>query len=164
MKTSIFALMFLALPSGAFAQEAKLEQFSAEESPSFDLLVPGAPSNDAPVTEEAVADETLPKAHSPAVDVAASPVTELSSRPLYVPAWMRGGRSPFRTSLSSRLASPSDPDCLATAYFPRFGISPEAQSRRRLHFEHIVTAACEAGAPVHLFDALVAQESRYRPF
>ncbi len=47
---------------------------------------------------------------------------------------------------------------------PPLGIGPDAQIRRGVHFDLIATAACEAGVPVRLFDALIAQESRYQPF
>ncbi|MEL7219634.1 MAG: lytic transglycosylase domain-containing protein, partial [Pseudomonadota bacterium] len=86
-----------------------------------------------------------------------------SVRP-YVPAWMRGGRSVFEARRLAQPAHAADPDCLTHGYFPRHDISTEAQVRRRLYFDHILTAACEAGVPVRLFDALVSQESRYRPF
>ncbi|WP_197426332.1 lytic transglycosylase domain-containing protein [Erythrobacter sp. CCH5-A1] len=33
-----------------------------------------------------------------------------------------------------------------------------------MYFDLIVQVACEVGVPVRLFDALIAQESRYRPY
>ncbi|MBL4895751.1 MAG: lytic transglycosylase domain-containing protein [Erythrobacter sp.] len=93
----------------------------------------------------------------------AEPSLDLVPAATFVPDWMRGGRPKFDYSVYRRRAYFPDPDCLTTGYFPRQGISADAQTRRRLYFHNILTAACEAGVPVTLFDALVAQESRYRP-
>jgi soluble lytic murein transglycosylase-like protein len=57
-----------------------------------------------------------------------------------------------------------DPLCQSRSFFPRYGISRDAQARRTAYFNLIVDVACDAGVPVALFDALLAQESRYRPF
>lgn len=65
--------------------------------------------------------------------------------------------SPFRPSQD-------DPLCQSRSFFPRYGISRDAQARRTAYFNLIVDVACDTGVPVVLFDALLAQESRYRPF
>ena len=168
MKKLLFAILVLSGP--ASAQQAHLETFSSERSSSFRMLVPGASAQAGPPTVEQAADYEL----SSLVSDFANLITpwEASENALvdgvpaapHVPDWMRAGRPKFEYSLQSRTAYFPDPECLTSGYFPRYGISGEAQSRRRLYFYDILTAACEAGVPVKLFDALVSQESRYRPF
>lgn len=163
-------LLILALSAPASAQQAHLQTFSHEGSPSFRLLVPNTPKPSTPPAfphpatelptglENDSASSDEPRGSSDAE------VRYLLPASLYVPDWMRSGRPRFEYALQRRVASFSDPVCLTTGYFPRYGISSEAQSRRRFYFRDILTAACEAGVPVRLFDALVSQESRYRPF
>ncbi|MEM6409950.1 MAG: lytic transglycosylase domain-containing protein [Pseudomonadota bacterium] len=162
MKKSV-VIALVALSVQASAQEARLEQFPGVSSEPFRLLVPGQ-NLDPPSSLDAIsADEVA--SPSPEVEPTASPVDFTVLPPVpYVPSWMRGGGSPFRLSTAASAGNFPDPDCLTTGYFPRFDIGKEAQSRRRLYFNDILTAACEAGVPVRLFDALVSQESRYRPF
>jgi soluble lytic murein transglycosylase-like protein len=51
--------------------------------------------------------------------------------------------------------------------YPRYAPSPPlpaaAEQRRAIWYPAMAEAACEAGLPVHLFDALIIQESRYNP-
>lgn len=51
--------------------------------------------------------------------------------------------------------------------YPRYAPSPRltaaAEQRRAIWYPAMAEAACEAGLPVHLFDALIIQESRYNP-
>lgn len=51
--------------------------------------------------------------------------------------------------------------------YPRYVPSPRlpasAEQRRAIWYPTMAEAACEAGLPVHLFDALIIQESRYNP-
>jgi soluble lytic murein transglycosylase-like protein len=54
-------------------------------------------------------------------------------------------------------------ECLLPAYQPSSGFGRQAEERRRIIFPLVHRAACEAGLPVGLFDALVMQESRYQP-
>ncbi|MEE4208231.1 MAG: lytic transglycosylase domain-containing protein [Parvularcula sp.] len=162
MKKLILTALVALSGQAAGAQEARLERYTLQEPASFRLLVPGQAPN--PETDESptIADAQSPSSSDPneltSIDLGTLPV-----RP-YVPAWMRGSRSAFEAKRSATLAHVPIPDCLTHGYFPRFDISEEAEARRRLYFDHIVKAACEAGVPVPLFDALVSQESRYRPF
>lgn len=163
-------LAILALSAPASAQQAHLQTFSHERSASFTLLVPGTPR---PSTTPAV---PHPAQESPiGLENDSASLDMLLGSPddavrdflpgiAYVPYWMRSGRPRFEYAMQRRVVSFPDPACLTTGYFPRHGISSEAQSRRRLYFHEILTAACEAGVPVRLFDALLSQESRYRPF
>ena len=167
MKNLLVAILFLSVP--ASAQQAQLQTFSPERSSAFVMLIPGVPSAASPFNDS----QALPsRASALEADLAnlnatmepgAEPSLDLVPAATFVPDWMRGGRPKFDYSVYRRRAYFPDPDCLTTGYFPRQGISADAQTRRRLYFHNILTAACEAGVPVTLFDALVAQESRYRP-
>lgn len=152
----------IALSSQAAGQEAKLEDFSSSTVPEFSLLVPGkvvkSPAAQPQMKQPPPENEPISPVWEAITPV--SPTTPL----FYIPSWMRRGSSaviPTRVNASS--LGP-DPDCLSAGYFPRNDLSELAQSRRRLYFRHVAAAACEAGVPVRLFDALVAHESRYQPF
>lgn len=53
--------------------------------------------------------------------------------------------------------------CEDRPYAPSPHLPREAERRRALWYPAMAAAACEAGVPVHLFDALIIQESRYNP-
>lgn len=157
-----FSAALIALTSQAVAQEAKLEDFSSSTPSEFSLLVPGAAVKSPtgkPETNQTVRG-------SVATSIAEEAITPVIPTPplFFIPSWMRRGSSAV---IPTRVNAPGlevDPDCLSGGYFPRYDLSDLAQSRRRLYFRHVAAAACEAGVPVRLFDALVAHESRYQPF
>jgi hypothetical protein len=165
MKKSLL-IVLVAFSAQASAQEVKLEEFSRGGNSGFMLLIPGAHDKPSPEDLQPASVQEAPVDLLPDVSADYDTPFELSVAPTlpYVPSWMRGGRSPFQIAPAYQPTGLPDPDCLTKGYFPRFDISSEAQSRRRLYFNDILTAACEAGVPVRLFDALVSQESRYRPF
>lgn len=79
--------------------------------------------------------------------------------PTTVPLWMRSGKSP-----SADIAlgiSGSGLPCAALPYRPRRDLALATEARRARLFPMVAQAACEAGLPVGLFDALIVQESRY---
>jgi soluble lytic murein transglycosylase-like protein len=49
------------------------------------------------------------------------------------------------------------------AYLPNPALPRQAEQRRALWYPAMADAACKAGVPVNLFDALLTQESRYNP-
>ncbi len=152
----------IALSSQAAGQEAKLEDFSSGTPSEFSLLVPGVAVKSPTAHPEAK--QLVPE--SEATSFVEEAITSVGPTTpwFYIPSWMRRGSSaviPTRVNASSLGV---DPDCLYGGYFPRYDLSDLAQSRRRLYFRHVAAAACEAGVPVRLFDALVAHESRYQPF
>lgn len=152
----------IALSSQAGAQEAKLEDFYRNTSSDFSLLVPGVAVKSSTAKPEAA----QPVPGSEATAIAEEAITPVSSTTpsFYIPSWMRrGSPAVFPTRVNPSSLGP-DPDCLSGGYFPRYDLSELAQSRRRLYFRYVASAACEAGVPVRLFDALVAHESRYQPF
>ena len=63
----------------------------------------------------------------------------------------------------SRAGVPAS-SCYAARYLPSPGLSRAAERRRAIWFPYMSGAACEAGVPVPLLDALIIQESRYNPF
>lgn len=161
MKFYLIAAL-IALSSQAAGQEAKLEDFSSSTPPEFSVLVPGVPVK--PPTGQPEAKQPVPGGEGTAF--AEEAITPVSPTPplFYIPSWMRRGNSAVIPTLVNASRLGSDPDCLSGGYFPRYDLSEVAQSRRRLYFRHVAAAACEAGVPVRLFDALVAHESRYQPF
>lgn len=165
-----YLLPLLALSCPASAQQVHLETFSADRTPTFRMLIPGTVQEDPLPDTEPEADALLPinletdfSNLAPVWEEPADVFEPAVPASSFVPDWMRNGRPKFEYALQRRTSYFPDPDCLTTGYFPRFNISAEAQARRRLYFHDILTAACEAGVPVRLFDALVSQESRYRP-
>jgi len=79
---------------------------------------------------------------------------------VYIPSWMRGGGAGVTGDFPARL---SETQCGQRQYRAYPGLTAEQQVRRARFFERMVTAACSAGVPVDLFDALIVQESRYNP-
>ncbi|WP_231382225.1 lytic transglycosylase domain-containing protein [Sphingobium indicum] len=73
-----------------------------------------------------------------------------------VPGWMR----------TPMLSAPPAPgvfvaDCMAVPYRPSGFLPLHIETRRRSAYNAMSAAACEAGIPVSLFDALVLNESAY---
>jgi hypothetical protein len=60
-------------------------------------------------------------------------------------------------------AASTPPSCELPLYAPSPRLPREAELRRAIWYPAMAEAACEAGLPVHLYDALIIQESRYNP-
>jgi hypothetical protein len=153
----LFALVY----SPASAQGVSVHTFGAEAPEAFQEIVPGSPVTPAPPVDAGASSPETALLDYMASQRAPSPEGETPTLPI-VPGWMRAGRvssSPF-----SPLRIDSSASCGSEGYFPRYGISVDAQARRSVYFDLIVQVACEVGVPVRLFDALIAQESRYRPY
>lgn len=70
-----------------------------------------------------------------------------------IPAWMLAGPiAPNRAS-----------SCLEKPYRPTGFLRFDAERRRLAHYAMMSEVACTYGLPVDLFDALIMEESRYRP-
>ncbi|GGD82255.1 lytic transglycosylase domain-containing protein [Croceicoccus mobilis] len=174
-----FPLLVLgALASAAHAREAKLTIFDAGSDAGFQLLVPGARTIETDVVEDGgdraeSSDQADAGIGSPVgrSDALARDFAQLlpiepvvyETDGLHVPAWLRRGDNPFRRYSLKRTVTWSSGNCATSGYRPFPGISAEAQARRRLYYPKMVAAACQAGVPVDLLDALVVQESRYNP-
>jgi soluble lytic murein transglycosylase-like protein len=79
-----------------------------------------------------------------------------------IPRWMR----PASTIESTRLKFDqigSLSGCTARPYRPSNILGVRAERRRELLYPLVRQAACEAGIPIALMDALLIQESRYHP-
>ncbi|WP_228244172.1 lytic transglycosylase domain-containing protein [Porphyrobacter sp. GA68] len=79
-----------------------------------------------------------------------------------VPLWMRSGVPTGRMTIPSvgSLGSVAG-NCAQPVYRPRGDLAATTEQRRAALFPLIAAIACEQNIPVGLFDALVAQESRY---
>ena len=164
------ALAVLALSGPASAQQVHIETFTSPSQHAFEILVPAVRSEVA-----SSVDGERPRSQGLEQDgrhvefgerLAGSPQTGFvpAEAARHVPNWMRVGLPTFDLRPEIRRGAQATLRCGEVDYFPLHGIGSEAQYRRRLYFQEIVSAACAAGVPVRLFDALVAQESRYRPY
>ena len=167
MKNLLFVLVALT-PTPSSAREAILDVFSPEAKPDFAVLAPqlrGAVDLEQSVEPlPAPVDAFSQELHGDFELVPHSfTINPYAARPA-VPSWMRAGASFMGPASSPFRPSQDDPLCQSRSFFPRYGISRDAQARRTAYFNLIVDVACDAGVPVVLFDALLAQESRYRPF
>lgn len=80
-----------------------------------------------------------------------------------VPAWMRSGAAPTRP-FQDVAKGPSTSDlCAPRPYTPSSLLGRSAEQRRRVLYPLVQSAACAAGLPVGLMDAMLIQESRYNP-
>lgn len=172
MKTFLSAILALTA-SSASAQQASVSVFTEPVAQTFRLIVPGAIAVDpqaggegdlprdglatdfAQLNGEMTGDAGQPEA--------VAPVLPTMTSGLFVPAWMRGGQSVFDKYYVPPASALISVDCRNPVYKPYPGLSRTAESRRRLHYDEMASAACEAGVPVELFDSLIVQESRYNP-
>lgn len=95
----------------------------------------------------------------PQMEVAAS---SLPTDRVRIPRWMR----PVSAIELARLKSDdlgSLSGCSARPYRPSKILTVRAERRRELLYPLVRRAACKAGMPVALIDALLIQESRYNP-
>ncbi|MDF0490476.1 lytic transglycosylase domain-containing protein [Sphingomonas sp. H39-1-10] len=86
----------------------------------------------------------------------AASATPLPPPAIPIPAWMLGDRFP-----QTPVGDPAG--CAAGPYRPAGFLSVDAETRRRVYYDMMRGIACEHGIPVGLFDALIINESRYRP-
>lgn len=82
---------------------------------------------------------------------------------ILVPDWMRGRNM---TWSDARISTdiPAIGSCGGSPYAASRLLRVRAEDRRRLLYPLVVQAACRYGIPVGLFDAMIIQESGYRPF
>lgn len=73
-----------------------------------------------------------------------------------VPWWMR---APTPSAMPA--VSAIGPDCIAVLYRPSGFLPFDIEARRRVTYDAMSAAACQAGIPVGLFDALILSESAY---
>lgn len=127
-----------------------------------DAIIP-TPSPGEPLLVSRMQDgfgELAASADAPDPAVPATRAFLLSPHP-HAPVWMRTGKPGGSPLIATRLAPIGN--CEIRLYQPSGIISPQAEERRRLFYPLVQRAACDAGLPVGLMDALLIQESRYNP-
>lgn len=83
-------------------------------------------------------------------------------RSMRVPGWMRSGQT-VNQSTSLALDLPAIGNCALKPYLSSGLLGRTAEDRRRVLYPLVQRAACEAGLPIGLMDAMLIQESRYNP-
>ena len=123
------------------------------------------PTEATPLSAEMLAQDfagmTQPASFAPAITVAPA---ERSS--IQVPLWMQTGKVTTSGLAAAAAVAPylySPAACSISPYRPRGDLPMYLEQRRARYYPLISAVACEAGVPVGLFDALVAQESQYNP-
>ena len=150
------------IASPVAAQQVQLMSFNGAE-PGVVLNVGPSPRGEAspapePALEDTVADD-FGRIGAPVVQDA-NYVVEASR--IDVPMWMRSGVPTGRLTSSLMASLPTVAgNCAAPIYRPRGDLPASTEQRRAALFPLIAAIACEQNIPVGLFDALVAQESRY---
>ena len=169
---AVVALMFGAPACASSIQLSVFEKSSVHNGGSF-VLVPSIASRPASVEDTPQFDKQMvqvamldgfgsvgakgifPQQH---VEVFDSSVRASSF--VRVPRWMRTGVS---TPRNFSAFAPMIGACGQKAYLPSTLLSATAEGRRKILFPLVQQAACEAGLPVSLMDAMLIQESGYNP-
>jgi len=135
------------------------------KKPVAKQIPPAHPTEAMPLSAETLAQDFAGMAPPPsfAPATAMAPV-ERSSIP--VPLWMQTGKVTTSGLAAAAAVAPypfSPAACSISPYRPRGDLPMYLEERRARYYPLISAVACEAGVPVGLFDALVAQESQYNP-
>ena len=156
----------LAITPNALAQRVDLKEFNAGplEQLLFTLRVAGSKSGEVPPTPEGlrglINDFSALRPQSPPERsteqarrkaVQTGDITKGNATRQYAPFQL-----PF---VADGVGAP----CASLPYAPSPRLPREAEQRRAIWYPAMAQAACEVGLPVHLFDALIIQESRYNP-
>ncbi len=81
--------------------------------------------------------------------------------PQFPPEW---GNSGFVNAKPHDLSDRQFAACDSTTYAPTWWLSREAETRRAHYFTTMATIACEHGLSTNLLDAVISQESGFRPW
>lgn len=141
------------ISSAASGREVILQNFDQPIASGFILIQPGV---QAPPSRRDDPTDTGP--HSALFAAFSS----LSGEPLPVETGFVSRTEHFPTPRAIA-DSPVPAVCAARDYRPRHGLRPHEELSRARYFTQMTQAACRAGVPVDLFDALIVQESRYDP-
>ncbi|MEP3145521.1 lytic transglycosylase domain-containing protein [Qipengyuania citrea] len=154
--------LFVAAP--AAAQQVQLMNFGSHSEDIVlhvgkpDRAEPAVPTNSS--FEEALAADFGSIAQEQTVG---EPSGIALTSQIEVPLWMRTGYASGTFSAASLGTFRSyDGPCSAPVYRPRRDLGFAAEQRRAALYPLITSIACEHGLPAGLFDALIAQESRYQ--
>ena len=149
----------LAIIPKAYAQRVELNAFNSfdDHQQSFSLQVAGSDPRENPHKSDAfdgLANEFVAFGTEKSLARADTTVH-------------RGKRMSKGTTPASPLSSFDPARQRDGCDYPRYAPSPQrpaaAEMRRAIWYPAMAEAACEAGLPVRLFDALIIQESRYNP-
>jgi soluble lytic murein transglycosylase-like protein len=156
-----------ACSTAAVAQMAQLHRFSPESQKSepFTLRTPDHQAILLPTKPTAEASLASDFAQmSGQATAPATPPQTITSMP--VPRWMKESKVAATASIqaaSQMVPSKINLPCQSSSYTPTKRLPAEAERRRSTWYSIMAATACDAGVPVHLFDALIMQESRYNP-
>jgi soluble lytic murein transglycosylase-like protein len=148
----------------AHARQVEVNTFSTEGGPSS-LLEPGL-KRKAPAASDgssAVPSIGLAREFEAFAADPGSVRTRSLVQVLRVPSWMKGTSESAIDQPASMVSNGSASACGAIPYAPHPALNATQELRRQRYFDQMVAAACGVGVPVHLFDALIIQESRYNP-
>ena len=173
-KTLIGVAASAAAITSAAAQQVELVPFrSVDDGVVIEVgkklvaeeMAAALPTEEAPLSAEMLAQDFAGMAPPPSLAPAiATAPSERSSIP--VPLWMQTGKVTTSGLAAAAAVAPylySPAACSISPYRPRGDLPMYLEQRRARYYPVISAVACEAGVPVGLFDALVAQESRYDP-
>lgn len=165
-KTLLVCALAIANSDAAVARQPEIRSFSAP-SGDFKLIEPGFERKhhvEAHELSQVSSDLNLEREfRSLAAEPSRTAAPSLAET-LSIPAWMR----PTTREVTPNLTLPpmvpvSLENCGAVRYAPHPSLSASQELRRQRYFTQMAAAACGAGVPVDLFDALIIQESRYNP-
>lgn len=147
----LFGLATIFFAIAANAREASLLSFDHTSSP--ELAVPAFdPPLDVNVALKAhwaaLGSHELPKSHQNRIQF---PERRRQARPVPL------------ASLAFEYPGPRY-SCQSARYWPTWWLRPEIEARRAAYFSNMAAVACEYSIPVGLLDAVIAQESGYKPW
>lgn len=165
-KRVCFVAVALGTLNSAQARQPEVRAFLSPAS-TFQLLVPGFEGSPTNTLDDAPEEQSKLNLDHEFASFQAGPTLAASTnltKSLNIPAWMRGnGRSSTDNLGLPPLTFVTLENCAAVRYAPHPSLEARQELRRRRYFKQMAEAACEAGVPVELFDALIVQESRYNP-
>jgi len=166
LKTLVAAGLAIAYPNMATARKAEIQSFTDAPS-AFQIFEPGFDPVEHRGPEPVDATyEALDLSHEFAILAANSTTVARAGghQGLSIPARMRLGARTLMPSVNLPLyTSISLENCGTVPYLPHPTLNASQELRRQRYFPQMAAAACGAGVPVDLFDALIIQESRYNP-
>ena len=154
--------LLLTMHGPLLAQQVQLMQFGG---PADDFVIHvGSPN---PVDGVPVGDENGDLSGTLANDfavIAAPETSPMAPVPaaIDVPQWMRTGIRSSALGPAEAFLPAIPGGCGSVHYQPRADLPASTELRRAKLFPLIAAVACEQRIPVGLFDALIAQESRYQ--
>lgn len=154
----------VAFPSVAATREVEVRSFSSSAK-TFQIIDPGLGRIRNGDPEQVVAAADPVDLDREFTNLSARPVEIIprsSVEDLSIPSWMRGNMTMSSITLPPYTSLALE-NCGAVSYAPHPTLSASQELRRRRYFTQMAAAACGAGVPVDLFDALIIQESRYNP-